>query len=194
MAVDLVCRGLLVSLFLPLLLFSCVTATDDAFLVVHKRASISKVKSSERVTVSISLHNVGFSTAYDVALNDETWPNEKFNLVSGNMSSSWDKLDAGKSLTHTFVLESKEKGLFYGAPAVVKYRVTAKSILQEAYSTPIHELDVLSEKSSDEKLEMLKVFAVNYGPLISVVLIISLFVYLLVTPSKSKALKAKKKK
>eukprot|EP00250_Pteridium_aquilinum_P009847 c18975_g1_i1 orf=152-733(+) len=193
MAADLVLKGL-PPLLLLLLLCSCARAADDAFLVVHKRASISKLKSAEHVTVSISLHNVGFSTAYDVTLNDGTWPSEKFNLVSGNSSSSWDKLEAGRSLTHVFVLESKEKGLFYGAPAVVKYRVTAKSALQEAYSTPIHNLDLLSEKSSDQKLVLLKALAVKYGPLVSVLSIISLFTYLLVTPSKSKAAKSKKRK
>ncbi|KAH7444907.1 hypothetical protein KP509_02G097500 [Ceratopteris richardii] len=145
MAVDLLYRGLLVSLFLPLLIL-----LYDAFLVVHKRASISKVKSSECVSISISLHNVGFNTTYDVALNNETWPNEKFNLVSGSMSRN---THAGKSLTRSFVLELKEKGLFYGAPAIVKYRVTVKSTLHEVYSTPIHELDLISEKSSYENLE-----------------------------------------
>lgn len=189
-AADLVLKGLV----LLVLLSSSVRAADDAFLVVHKRASISKVKSAEHVTVSISLHNVGFSTAYDVTLNDDTWPSEKLKLIDGNTSSSWDKLEAGKALTHQFVLESKEKGLFYGAPAVVKYRVTAKSVLQEAYSTPIQELDLLSEKSSSQKFLWLKVLAIRYGPLASVISIISLFTYLVLTPSKSKVTKSKKRK
>lgn len=175
-------------------LFPISQAADDAFLVVHKKASISKVKSSERVTVSISLHNVGSTTAYDVSLIDDTWPSQKFNLVSGNSSSSWDKLEGGKSFIHAFVLEPKEKCLFHGAPAVVKYRVAAKSQLQEAYSTPIQELDILSERSPDQKYKWLKTLAARYGPLVSVISIVGVFTYVLVTPSKSKLTKAKKKR
>ncbi|MCO5576810.1 hypothetical protein L7F22_030630 [Adiantum nelumboides] len=192
MGADLLLRAL--GLLLLLLFYPFASATDEAFLLVHKRASISKLKTGEHLTVSISLHNVGFSTAYDVTLNDDTWPIEKFNLVDGNSSNSWDKLEAGKSLIHVFVLESREKGLFYGSPAVVKYRVTGKSALQEAFSTPIQELDLLSEKSSEQKFLWVNGFAVKYGPLMSVLSVISIFTYLLITPSKSKVAKAKKKK
>lgn len=47
---------------LCLLLLACLSvavAADTAFLVVHKKAIIAKVKASERVTVSISLYNAG---------------------------------------------------------------------------------------------------------------------------------------
>ncbi|KAH7294710.1 hypothetical protein KP509_27G014700 [Ceratopteris richardii] len=187
-------HAVLVCSFLSHLLCDCASSVDDAFLIVQKRASISKLKSAEHITVSFSIHNVGFSTAYDVTLNDDTWPSDKFELVSGNTSNSWDRLDGGKTLAHVFVLESKEKSVFYGAPAIVKYRVASKSALQEAYSTPLHELDLLSEKYHNQKFELLKVYAVNYGPLMSVILIVSMFTYVLVMPSKSKAAKSKKRK
>ncbi|KAI5067795.1 hypothetical protein GOP47_0018323, partial [Adiantum capillus-veneris] len=144
---------LLLLLFCP-----CTSATDEDFLVVHKRASISKLKSVEHVTVSISLHNVGFSTAYDVSLNDDTWPSEKFNLVNGNASNSWDKLEAGKSVVHVFVLELREKGLFYGAPAVVRYKITRKSALQEAFSTSIPRIGLNCREVLRTEVSMAKGF------------------------------------
>eukprot|EP01018_Ginkgo_biloba_P033986 Gb_34781 [translate_table: standard] len=116
-------------------------------------------------------------TAYDVSLNDDSWPTDMFNLVSGNKSALWDKLDAGASASHSFVLDSNVKGLFYGAPAVVKYRVAAKSVLQEAYSTPIQPLDILAERAPEKRFEW-KLVA-KYGPLTSVLSVIGLFVYML---------------
>jgi translocon-associated protein subunit beta len=70
------------------------TAADTAFLVVHKKAALQKVKGGERVNVAITLHNAGSATAYDVSLTDDTWPSALFSLVSGNTSRTWEKLEA----------------------------------------------------------------------------------------------------
>lgn len=176
-------------------LLCVVLAAETPFLVVHKKVSLSKVKpDTERVTVSIDLYNRGSTTAYDVSLIDDSWPSDTFSLVSGNTSFTWDKLDVGASVFHTFVLESKVKGIFYGRPAVVKYRVAAKSVLQEAYSTPIPPLDILSERSPEKKYEWAKKLAAKYGPLTSVLTIVVGFIYLLVSPSKPSNSKTSKKR
>ncbi|KAG2283644.1 hypothetical protein Bca52824_054864 [Brassica carinata] len=71
----------------------------------------------------------------------------------GNTSKSWAKLDVGQVLSHSFELKSKTKGLFYGSPAVVTFRVPSKGVLQ-AYSTPILPLDVLAETIPEKKLDL----------------------------------------
>ncbi|KAH9329335.1 hypothetical protein KI387_001443 [Taxus chinensis] len=150
-------RFTFVAVAVVLSLLCAASSTEIPFMVVHKKASLAKVSSdTERLTVTIDLYNRGSTTAYDVSLNDDSWPKDLFNLVSGNTSSSWDKLDVGAALSHSFVLESKVKGLFYGRPAVVKYRVAAKSALQEAYSTPIEPLDILAERPPEKKYEWAK--------------------------------------
>eukprot|EP01018_Ginkgo_biloba_P017235 Gb_24445 [translate_table: standard] len=186
-------RLLFVAVFFALVCI--VTSADTPFMVVHKKASLDKGKSaSERVTVSINLYNRGSTTAYDLILNDDSWPSDMFTLVSGNSSSSWDKLDVGASAVHSFVLESKVKGVFYGRPAVVKYRVAAKSALQEAYSTPIQPLDILAERPPEKQYEWAKKLVAKYGPLTSVISIIGLFVYMVVSPSKTNNAKSSKKR
>jgi hypothetical protein len=47
-----------VSLML-LALLVLATAADTAFLVVHKKATLQKVKGGEQVNVAITLHNAG---------------------------------------------------------------------------------------------------------------------------------------
>ncbi|KAJ6371570.1 hypothetical protein OIU77_001974 [Salix suchowensis] len=95
-----------------------------------------------------------FRTAYDITLADENWPKDIFDVVKGNTSQSWDRLDAGGLLSHSFELEGKVKGMFYGSPALITFRIPTKTVLQEAYSTPILPLDVLAEKPPVQKFEL----------------------------------------
>ncbi|KAG2709939.1 hypothetical protein I3843_04G002400 [Carya illinoinensis] len=171
------------------------SSVDVPFIVAHKRASLTRLKSgAEHVSVSVDIYNQGSSTAYDVILTDDSWPQDLFEVVSGNTSISWERLDAGGLLMHSFELEGKAKGLFYGAPAVITFRIPTKAALQEAYSTPILPLDVLADRPPEKKFEWAKKLLAKYGSLLSVISIMVLFVYLISTPSKSSAAKGSKKK
>ncbi|OMO99346.1 Translocon-associated protein subunit beta [Corchorus olitorius] len=184
----------LIKALIAFLLISAATATGDApFILAHKKASLTRLKSGvERVSVSIDIYNQGFSTAYDVNVVDDYWPQDVFDIVSGNTSQTWERLDAGALVSHSFELEAKKQGMFYGAPAVITFRIPTKAALQQAYSTPILPLDVLAERPPEKKFEW-RLLA-KYGSQISVVSIVGLFIYLIVTPSKSSAGKASKKK
>ncbi|KAB2075846.1 hypothetical protein ES319_A07G249400v1 [Gossypium barbadense] len=179
-----------------LFLVSATTAAGDApFIISHKKASLTRLNScAERVSVSIDIYNQGFSTVYDVSLVDDSWPKDLFDIISGNTSKSWERLDAGGILSHSFELDAKRQGMFHGAPAVITYRVPTKVSLQEAYSTPILPLDILAERPTENKLDWLQRLLAKYGSQISVVSIVLLFIYLVATPSKASAAKASKKK
>ncbi|KAB2075847.1 hypothetical protein ES319_A07G249400v1 [Gossypium barbadense] len=142
-----------------LFLVSATTAAGDApFIISHKKASLTRLNScAERVSVSIDIYNQGFSTVYDVSLVDDSWPKDLFDIISGNTSKSWERLDAGGILSHSFELDAKRQGMFHGAPAVITYRVPTKVSLQEAYSTPILPLDILAERPTENKLDWAKV-------------------------------------
>ncbi|KAJ9189753.1 hypothetical protein P3X46_001008 [Hevea brasiliensis] len=185
---------LLISMLVALFSVSCSLASADVpFIVANKKATLNRLKSgAERVSVSIDIYNQGTSTAYDVSLVDDHWPQNLFDVISGNTSQSWERLDAGGILSYSFELEGKVKGMFYGSPAVITFRIPTKSALQEAYSTPILPLDVLAERPPEKKFEW-RLLA-KYGSVISVISIVVLFVCLVATPSKSSAAKASKKK
>ncbi|XP_010556317.1 PREDICTED: translocon-associated protein subunit beta-like [Tarenaya hassleriana] len=169
-----------------MVLFSASLASSEVpFMVVHKKASLSPFKSgSERVSVTIDIYNQGSSTAYDVSVADDGWNSDIFDIVSGNTSMSWEKLDVGDVLSHSFELEAKTKGLFYGSPAVVTFRVPSKGVLQ-AYSTPILPLDVLAERVPEQKFEWAKRLAAKYGSHVSVISLVVAFAYLIASPSKA---------
>ncbi|KAF7135387.1 hypothetical protein RHSIM_Rhsim08G0040400 [Rhododendron simsii] len=218
----------LISLLLALLLVSSTLASSDApFIVAHKKATATRLKPGiERVSVSIDIYNQGSATAFDVSLTDDSWTKDTFEIVSGNTSMSWERLDAGALVSHAFELDSKVRTLFYGAPAVITFRVPTKAALQEAYSTPILPLDILADKPAEKKFDlfgngMLQIMILlillslhyyitetcigglgvtcqrllaQYGSLVSVISIVTLFIYLLASPSSGNAKGGKKKR
>ncbi|KAF7801797.1 translocon-associated protein subunit beta [Senna tora] len=172
-----------------------VATSDVPFILAHKKASLNRLKSgAERVSVTIDIYNQGSTTAYDVSLTDDSWPNDKFNVISGSTSKTWERLDAGGIVSHTFELEATQKGVYSGEPAVIKFRIPTKAALQEAFSTPILPLDVLADRPPEKKLEWVNRLLAKYGSLISVISIVVLFIYLVVTPSKSGAKASKKRR
>ncbi|XP_019437401.1 PREDICTED: translocon-associated protein subunit beta-like [Lupinus angustifolius] len=187
---------ILVFVFIILCFFSNSHASSDVpFIIAHKKANLNRLKSgSETVSVTIDIYNQGTSTAYDISLADDSWLNDAFNVISGSTSKSWEKLDAGGVLSHTFELEVKTKGVFSSEPAVVKFRIPTKAALQEAYSSPILPLDVLADRPPEKKFDWAKRLLARYGSIISVISIMVLFVYLVASPSKSGAKGSKKKR
>ncbi|KAK1369831.1 Translocon-associated protein subunit beta [Heracleum sosnowskyi] len=188
-------KNLILIAALLVLSLSLVSCAEGPFIVAHKKATLNRLKSGvERVSVSIDIYNQGSATAYDVSLNDDSWSQEYFNIISGNTSTSWERLDAGALISHSFELESKVRTVFYATPAVIKYRVPTKVALQEAHSTPLLPLDLLADKPAEKKFDLAKRLFAKYGSLISVISIVVLFIYLVATPSKSSAAKGGKKK
>ncbi|GAV63491.1 LOW QUALITY PROTEIN: TRAP_beta domain-containing protein, partial [Cephalotus follicularis] len=82
-------------------------------------------------------------------------------------------------LSNSFELEAKVEGLFYGAPLLVKFRIPTYGCFP-GYSTPILPLDVLADRPPEKKFEW-RLLA-RYGSLVSVISIVVLFVYLVMSP------------
>ncbi|KAJ8479316.1 hypothetical protein OPV22_023043 [Ensete ventricosum] len=91
-----------------------------------------------------------------MCLNDDSWSQDMFDLVSDSTSKTWERLDDGSSASHSFIVESKAKGMFHGSPAVIKFHIPTKAALQEAYYTPIQPLDVLADKPPEKKFECVR--------------------------------------
>ncbi|KAK4362722.1 hypothetical protein RND71_017963 [Anisodus tanguticus] len=103
-------------------------------------------------------------------------------------------IDSGSHVSHSSELESKVKTTYYSPPAVITFHIPTKSELQEAYSTPIPELETLAEKTVAYKLDLAKKLLARYGSHVSVVLLVVLFVRIISGPSaKSSAMNAKKR-
>ncbi|KAL9239389.1 hypothetical protein vseg_013719 [Gypsophila vaccaria] len=168
---------------------------ESPFIVAHKKASVTKLANGvERVSVSIDVYNHGSTTVYDVSLVDDSWPKDSFDLISGNFSRTWDNLDGGDIVSHTFELEPKVQGPFRGAVAVITFRIPSKSAPVVAYSTPIFPLNLLSDAKPEDKLKLAKRLVARFGPQFSAISLVALLGYIIATPPKSNAAKANKKR
>ncbi|XP_057517291.1 uncharacterized protein LOC130798366 [Amaranthus tricolor] len=137
------------------LLPSAIADSESAFIVAHKKATLSKLRNGvERISVSIDIYNHGSVTVYDVSLADKSWPMDSFDVVSGNFSRTWESLDAGAIVSHSIELEPRVKGPFQGSPAVITFRIPNIATPVVAYSTPIFPLDMLADTMSESKLEL----------------------------------------
>ncbi|XP_070042001.1 uncharacterized protein [Nicotiana tomentosiformis] len=86
------CNSVLIAAVLALLL--TIASSEGPFIVAHKKATLTRLKSgAERLFISIDIYNKGSATAYDLNLND-SWSQNVFDIVAGNTSMSWERLDA----------------------------------------------------------------------------------------------------
>ncbi|KAI3976103.1 hypothetical protein MKX01_016786 [Papaver californicum] len=178
-------------LLFALTLGSCLG--DGVFIVAHKKVSLNKLRSGmERVSVTIDIYNRGSETAYDVSLADDSWPHHIFDIAKGNFSKSWESLDAGSVVSHSFDLVSQVKGIFNGESAIIKFRLPTKAALQVAYSNPMLSLDILADRPAEKKIDLR--LLTKYGSLVTVISMVVMFVYLVATPSKSGSAKSGKKR
>eukprot|EP00244_Chara_vulgaris_P008178 TRINITY_DN3126_c0_g1_i5.p1 TRINITY_DN3126_c0_g1~~TRINITY_DN3126_c0_g1_i5.p1 ORF type:complete len:201 (+),score=37.49 TRINITY_DN3126_c0_g1_i5:295-897(+) len=183
-------RLLLVALWGGLLLLSVSAlavaaggAQEGAFLLVDKRVTLKRVKDAEKVTVSFGIYNMGGGMAYDVTLTDSEWPESSFELLSGNVSTSWVQLEGGAAVEHSFVLKTTTKGPFVTPPATVTYRLASKSTPQMAKSTPVPSLDLLADREA-EVLVDIKALVISAAPLTSALAIVAGVIYIIFVPSR----------
>ncbi|KAI4366766.1 hypothetical protein MLD38_022598 [Melastoma candidum] len=106
-------RSLIVGFFLSSLVASPLVCDGSdvggssgvPFLVAQKKASRKRLKTgAERVLVSLDIYNQGFYTAYDVSLVDDSWSKDVFQVISGNIPQSWERLNARKGLSRLHTL------------------------------------------------------------------------------------------
>ncbi|KAK3017994.1 hypothetical protein RJ639_004370 [Escallonia herrerae] len=98
----------------------------------------------------------------------------------------------GSLVSHSFDLDSRVKTIYYGAPALITFRVPMKANLQEAYSTPILPLDVLADRAPQKTFDLS--LLADYGSQISVIAIVAAFARLIAAPSKSNTANLNKKR
>lgn len=167
-------------------------SSESVLMLVSKTVRVKRISdSAEDVLVSLSVFNTGSSIAYDVALNDDTWPAADFDVV-GNATRTWDKLEGGSSVSHSFVAKPKAQGVFAAPPATVTFRLSSKPELQKSLSTPLAPLGLLQPQPKGAKWAWLKDLAQQMGPLVSAIGIVLLMVYVVFVPISKKSSKKRR--
>merc|ERR1712154_95633 len=94
---------------------------SDARLLVSKNILNQYLVEGKDLTIEYKIFNVGSKVAFDVHLNDDSFPDSSFASVSGNLKVSWERIAPNANVTHAVILRPLKSGYFNFTSAEVNY-------------------------------------------------------------------------
>ena len=113
-----------------LLLVALVGFVSGADLEARAKLLASKtilnhfIVENKDLTVLYKIYNVGSSSAYNVVLNDVSFPASDFKVVKGQSSVQWNSIPPSGNVTHVLVLQPLKAGYFNFTAAQLSYDIT----------------------------------------------------------------------
>lgn len=95
-----------------------------AKLLASKTILNQLIVENRDLTVLYKVYNVGSSSAFNVALNDVSFPTSDFKVVQGQSSIQWSSIPPNGNVTHVLVLQPLKGGYFNFTAAQLSYDVT----------------------------------------------------------------------
>ena len=108
-------------------LVASVSAADleaRAKLLASKTVLNQFIVQNKDLSVVYKIFNVGSSSAYNVALNDASFPATDFKVVKGQSSVQWSSIPPNGNVTHALVLQPLKAGSFNFTAAQLSYEIT----------------------------------------------------------------------
>lgn len=122
----------LIKCFALLFVASIVVATETgeetrAKLLVSKQILNKYLVEQRDVMVKYTLFNVGNGPATHVTLEDQGFPAEAFDLVSGKLEVQLDRISPASNVTHVVIVRPRAHGYFNFTAAAITYRPVESS-------------------------------------------------------------------
>eukprot|EP00241_Pyramimonas_parkeae_P011389 CAMPEP_0114245954 /NCGR_PEP_ID=MMETSP0058-20121206/12187_1 /TAXON_ID=36894 /ORGANISM="Pyramimonas parkeae, CCMP726" /LENGTH=212 /DNA_ID=CAMNT_0001359073 /DNA_START=188 /DNA_END=826 /DNA_ORIENTATION=- len=119
---------------------------EHAHLVARKKLAETTMVSGENLTVTLEIFNTGASAAFNVQVEDSTFPSELYDRVEGEHTVQWAEIGAGANVSHTFVVRPKAAGVLSSGSALVTYKMGVESTDEQMqmWSTPLMAGPILS--------------------------------------------------
>ncbi|GFO37977.1 translocon-associated protein subunit beta [Plakobranchus ocellatus] len=115
-----------------ILSFGCFLPTfgeeeSEARLLVSKNILNQYLVEGKDLTVEYKVFNVGGKVAFDVVLNDNSFPQSSFTPVSGSLKATWERITPNSNVTHAVILKPLKSGYFNFTSADVSYLTSEES-------------------------------------------------------------------
>ncbi|XP_025077306.1 translocon-associated protein subunit beta-like [Pomacea canaliculata] len=140
-----------------LLAFACYLPSDaeeetEARLLVAKNILNQYLVEGKDLTVEYRIYNVGGSSALDIRLKDDSFPEADFEIARGNLNVIWERIAPNTNVTHAVILRPLKSGYFNFTSAEVSYRVSEESQdRQIGYSSSPGEGGIVPRKDFDRR-------------------------------------------
>ena len=95
-----------------------------AKLLASKTILNQVIVQNKDLTVVYKIYNVGSSSAYNVALNDVSFPTSDFKVVKGQSSVQWSSIPPNGNVTHVLILQPIRAGYVNFTAAQLSYDIT----------------------------------------------------------------------
>ncbi|KAK7009612.1 translocon-associated protein subunit beta, partial [Biomphalaria glabrata] len=122
------CLGLKMKLWLAALLltFGCFLPSfgeeeTEARLLASKNVLNQYLVEGKDLTVEYKIYNVGSKVAFNVLLNDNSFPDSSFSIISGNLKVEWERIAPSSNVTHAVILKPLKSGYFNFTSAEISY-------------------------------------------------------------------------
>jgi len=146
---------LFLTLLVVALAYSQVRGEDDssARLLASKNILNQYLVEDKDLTVEYKIYNIGGSSAYNVQLNDDTFPDGDFEVVAGNLQVNWERIAPNTNVSHSVILRPLKYGYFNFTAAEVSYSVSEedKDTRQVAYTSAPGEGGIVNMKEFDRR-------------------------------------------
>ncbi|XP_074651510.1 translocon-associated protein subunit beta-like [Tubulanus polymorphus] len=122
-------RGL-IALFVLAVVFGTNTADNDdstARLLASKNVLNPYIVEGKELTVEYSIYNVGGGAAFNVKLNDESFPEQDFDRVIGMLNVKWERIAPGSNVSHVVILKPTNYGVYNFTSGELHYQSTEDS-------------------------------------------------------------------
>lgn len=103
------------------------------------------------MTVLYTIYNVGSSAAVQVVLNDESFAESDFAVVSGQTRVQWDRISTASNVTHSVILQPLKTGFYNITSATVTYVASEGSEPRNAYTSAPGKAGVVAVKDYDRR-------------------------------------------
>ncbi|KAJ8029570.1 Translocon-associated protein subunit beta [Holothuria leucospilota] len=134
-----------------LLLVGLASSQDGARLLAAKNLLNEYLVEGKDVSVLYSIYNVGSSTAHNVALTDETFPEADFKVIQGKLSVQWERIAPGSNVTHSVILQPLKSQFFNFTSATVTYLPLEDAEEKSTYTSAPGEKGIVTLKEFDRR-------------------------------------------